>query len=1027
MKTTWRRCGRLLLVMGMIVLGGGTGLADPVQMKITFSGYAGRSETLTNFPVLVVLSNNVGGSGFTFDNFLSSKGHDLRFVTNALDSESLNYEIESWNPAGASYVWVQLPALPGDGSGAIWAKWGVDNTQLACTTNGSTWSNSYVGVWHMTATNSAGRILDSAPNPHHGVNYNTTVESNGKVGGARIFNGSSAAIDITGISKAAGSMTIEYWMRTSSSILSMPTDWESGRLATGINQPGIGQASYAYSGNVWASGAGSGLNNGAWRHIVFSLKSANGSVYVDGLAANTGMAYIDTAIGGTASIGSRFNRAQYFFDGRLDEVRISGVARSSNWVWACHQTMAATTSFGSYGLALSESGAPFIQNGVSLNIGAASADVTGTLVTNGASATWVTLFCSTNDCATNEAAWLATGTATNFGPFTAGADFTNTLSGLILGTRYYWNHMASNASDKAWAAAVSPSFRTLGPPVVDNASGATLIGKTFATLNGTLVAGDPATISIALWADGSSTTNWYRFSAPRSAGAFSTNVTGLVSGTLYWYQCAASNAYSVAWAERATNFTAYTSAPTTNGDVTWTGAAVISEWDYDANWLGGQAPANVTTGSVTYTTAGQSVVGLLEADRTIGGLRFDAGTAFADCAHILNLGGRTLTLAGNLGSPDYRGWSFSLTNGTLRLGTSTQAANLTLGRMDDATFTLRPGIHLDPVNIGKVSLGEHNPSGQGNALLDLRGCQIEGGVLRMRDLYMAGYWKNAFVYLNGDTGITALEVSNTLSMGVSFGSWSTTYVGDPANSGKLPPNVSLKVGTSAAQRGDLLINQVNGIIGDRTDKLVASSGGTFTAYVTNLWLATGANSATAQLGLLDVSKMNACAVDAMSVRLAVTASPLANDLIKGELRLCPGTVTAGSVIVGASAGTGYGLLDMSNTAFTVTNSLEIRQTGDLVARVGASGGGLTIENADPAALSISNGATLTVRFFQPAAGLPHVGLRWKGSHAAELQTLSDDGRILIDASGLGKPAAIVTSGGYTMIGLVSSGTLILLR
>ena len=32
------------------------------QMQITFGGYTNRSEVLTNFPVLVVLSNNVGGT-----------------------------------------------------------------------------------------------------------------------------------------------------------------------------------------------------------------------------------------------------------------------------------------------------------------------------------------------------------------------------------------------------------------------------------------------------------------------------------------------------------------------------------------------------------------------------------------------------------------------------------------------------------------------------------------------------------------------------------------------------------------------------------------------------------------------------------------------------------------------------------------------------------------------------------------------------------------------------------------------------
>ena len=112
-----------------------------------FAGYTNRAETLTNFPVLVVLSNNVGGSGFSFANqpFVSVNGWDLRFKNNLADtgSATLNYEIDSWNTNGTCSVWVQVPTIPGNGSGAIWATWGdsSDAAQLACTTNGATWAN----------------------------------------------------------------------------------------------------------------------------------------------------------------------------------------------------------------------------------------------------------------------------------------------------------------------------------------------------------------------------------------------------------------------------------------------------------------------------------------------------------------------------------------------------------------------------------------------------------------------------------------------------------------------------------------------------------------------------------------------------------------------------------------------------------------------------------------------------------------------------------------------------------------------
>jgi hypothetical protein len=87
------------------------------RMKSTFSGYRGQ-ETLTNFPVLVVLHTN--RAGFAYDQFASANGHDLRFADE--NSVELNYEIDEWNPGGTSYVWVQLPRLGGTNT-TLWAYW----------------------------------------------------------------------------------------------------------------------------------------------------------------------------------------------------------------------------------------------------------------------------------------------------------------------------------------------------------------------------------------------------------------------------------------------------------------------------------------------------------------------------------------------------------------------------------------------------------------------------------------------------------------------------------------------------------------------------------------------------------------------------------------------------------------------------------------------------------------------------------------------------------------------------------------
>lgn len=132
------------------------------RMKITFEGYdnGGSMETLTNFPVLVKLTD--------YDGFIdTADGFDLRFK-NATLSSNLNYEIESWGyPASTSFVWVCVPELTNGTT--IYATWGnsAESNQYASTTNGSVWVNGFEAVWHMSET-SGSTTYDSTTNDNDG-------------------------------------------------------------------------------------------------------------------------------------------------------------------------------------------------------------------------------------------------------------------------------------------------------------------------------------------------------------------------------------------------------------------------------------------------------------------------------------------------------------------------------------------------------------------------------------------------------------------------------------------------------------------------------------------------------------------------------------------------------------------------------------------------------------------------------------------------------------------------------------------
>jgi len=138
--------------------------------------------------------------------------------------------------------------------------------------------------------------------------------------------------------------------------------------------------------------------------------------------------------------------------------------------------------------------------------------------------------------------------------------------------------------------------------------------------------------------------------------------------------------------------------------------------------------------------------------------------------------------------------------------------------------------------------------------------------------------------------------------------------------------------------------------------------------------------------------------------------------------------------VGMLAGTLGGAVTTANVTWVGDNPATpgwetVAKTSGVEANIGGMPTDLNIDNADPGAFSVHADATLTLRFFEPAASQPHYGFRWARNHATTLETMRDDGQIVIDDAGLGGPAAIVfVMQGDTYIGVPPpGGSLFLLR
>lgn len=329
------------------------------MMKIRFQGYD-RPSALIDFPVLVILNENI--DNFSYSQFASQSGGDLLFL-NAEQTQFLSYEIETWDTSGNSYVWVKVPRIASS-SDYIFALWGNpdETTAPPYTSDGSTWSNGFANVWHLKETSGIHRDSTTGGNdgtPENGVITNTT----GIIGGADEFDGDNDQITLS------SNLTVGSLSNTISSWVKIPTVG-SGGLSSG-ERVGILLGNYNSSPNCnwelhddgqmrtyWNDGGVSlygttDLRDNIWHNIAWVRdKAANRSyMYIDGSLEKTiTSAGSDVVFNSTHKIGAD-NRGSSApnYHGKLDEIRVSGVARSQDWLWASYQSQMNNSAFMIYG------------------------------------------------------------------------------------------------------------------------------------------------------------------------------------------------------------------------------------------------------------------------------------------------------------------------------------------------------------------------------------------------------------------------------------------------------------------------------------------------------------------------------------------------------------------------------------------------------------------------------------------------------------------------------------------------------
>ena len=226
------------------------------------------------------------------------------------------------------------------------------------TTNGMTWSQSFGGVWHFSEAVAGGGIQkDSGRYGNHGTFQDANASSTagtlaGPLARANYLSGDADFVNVqhhTSI-QPLSAVTCELWARSS------PSTWNSdgcllSRRDVYIMHPSSGSRAMTFylsaPGYYGVAYTPPDITN--WHYYAGTYDGATLRFFFDGLPVNAAAAgsppiRADT---GFLTFGRDDGLARYL-NGWLDEIRISPVARSTNWIWATWFNQASNRTFIAY-------------------------------------------------------------------------------------------------------------------------------------------------------------------------------------------------------------------------------------------------------------------------------------------------------------------------------------------------------------------------------------------------------------------------------------------------------------------------------------------------------------------------------------------------------------------------------------------------------------------------------------------------------------------------------------------------------
>jgi hypothetical protein len=324
------------------------------RKKLTFNNIA-QAENLTNFPVMVKLTT----SSFTYSD-AKADGTDLRFIDSD-NSTELKYEIERWNSSGDSIIWVKIPQINGSSNTDFIYMYYGNASAPDVQDAPNTWSNGYVAVYHFDEQ--SGYYQDSAGTNHANTQQVTSrnnTDANGLgyypqfvrvsqtvgdwvgIPDATALRFGTSAFTIMVRAKTTTTLTDSDLIRKGSTVTADPDSWWKLEWGDGVVNNRLNwevRVNTAFNQSLYTYAP-----DGNWHNIwgTRDVAGATQKLYFDGSQVDsdpTQTGDVNPTTATNIGIGSKDTYDDDMYGGYLDEIRLSNVLRSADWISAQNKSM----------------------------------------------------------------------------------------------------------------------------------------------------------------------------------------------------------------------------------------------------------------------------------------------------------------------------------------------------------------------------------------------------------------------------------------------------------------------------------------------------------------------------------------------------------------------------------------------------------------------------------------------------------------------------------------------------------------